>query len=68
MSNTFILDACALVALLKNEEGADAVAATYKQAGYFTDSRTSKSYLQNIACGFNCIGADFTAGWRTHYL
>ena len=32
MSNPFILDACALIALLKNEEGADVVAAIYQQA------------------------------------
>lgn len=32
MSNNFVLDACALVALLKNEEGADVVDAIYKQA------------------------------------
>ena len=32
MSKAFVLDACALVALLKNEEGADVVAAVYKQA------------------------------------
>jgi len=30
--NVFVLDACALVALLKNENGADKVAATYKKA------------------------------------
>ena len=32
MSNVFVLDACALIALLKNENGADKVAATYKKA------------------------------------
>ena len=32
MNKIFILDACALVALLKNETGADVVAAAYKQA------------------------------------
>ena len=32
MSNTFVLDASALVALLKNEDGADKVAAVYTQA------------------------------------
>lgn len=32
MNNVFVLDACALIALLKNEEGADKVAAVYKQA------------------------------------
>ena len=32
MSKIFILDACALVALLKNEDGADVVADAYKQA------------------------------------
>ena len=32
MSKVFVLDACALVALLKNENGADVVAAAYKQA------------------------------------
>lgn len=32
MSKIFVLDACALVALLKNERGADVVAAAYKQA------------------------------------
>ena len=32
MSKIFILDACALVALLKNETGADVVTIAYKQA------------------------------------
>ena len=32
MSDTFVLDACTLVALLKNENGADKVAAAYKKA------------------------------------
>ncbi|MCL2147295.1 MAG: PIN domain-containing protein [Synergistaceae bacterium] len=32
MSKIFVLDACALVALLKNETGADVVASAYKQA------------------------------------
>ena len=32
MSNVFVLDACALIALLKNENGADKVAATYNKA------------------------------------
>ena len=32
MGNFYILDACALVALLKNENGADVVAAAYKKA------------------------------------
>ena len=32
MSKKFVLDACALIALLKNEDGADKVAAVYKQA------------------------------------
>ena len=32
MSKVYVLDACALIALLKNEEGADVVAAVYKQA------------------------------------
>ena len=32
MSKIFVLDACALIAILKNEDGADNVAAAYKQA------------------------------------
>jgi len=32
VSKVFVLDACALVALLKNENGADNVAAAYKKA------------------------------------
>jgi PIN domain nuclease of toxin-antitoxin system len=32
MSDIFVLDACALVALLKNEKGADNVATVYKKA------------------------------------
>jgi len=32
MSKVLVLDACALVALLKNENGADLVAAAYKEA------------------------------------
>ena len=32
MSQVFVLDACALVALLKNEKGADVVAAAYQKA------------------------------------
>jgi len=32
VSKTFVLDACALIAILKNEDGADKVAAAYKQA------------------------------------
>ena len=32
MSNIFVLDACALVALLRNEKGADKVAAVYDKA------------------------------------
>jgi len=32
MSKVLVLDACALVALLKNENGADVVAAAYKEA------------------------------------
>ena len=32
MSKIYVLDACAMVALLKNESGADAVADAYKQA------------------------------------
>ena len=32
MSKIFVLDACALVALLKDESGADSVAAVYKKA------------------------------------
>ncbi|MCL2153316.1 MAG: PIN domain-containing protein [Oscillospiraceae bacterium] len=32
MSKTFVLDACALIAILKNEDGADKVAVAYKQA------------------------------------
>jgi len=32
LSKIFVLDACALVALLKNETGADVVASAYKQA------------------------------------
>jgi len=32
MSDLYVLDACALVALLKNENGADNVAVAYKQA------------------------------------
>jgi len=32
MSKVFVLDACALIALLKNEAGADVVAAAYKQS------------------------------------
>ena len=32
MSKIFVLDACAMVALLKNENGADVVAAAYGQA------------------------------------
>jgi predicted nucleic acid-binding protein len=32
MSSIFVLDACALVALLKNENGADQVAVIYKKA------------------------------------
>ena len=32
MSKIFVLDACALIAILKNEKGADIVAATYNKA------------------------------------
>ena len=32
MSNIFVLDACALIALLKNEQGADIMASLYKKA------------------------------------
>ena len=32
MSKTFVLDACALVALLKNENGADVADDSYNQA------------------------------------
>ena len=33
MSDIYVLDACAMVALLKNETGADVVATAYKKAG-----------------------------------
>jgi uncharacterized protein with PIN domain len=44
MSAVFVLDACALLAILKDEPGADNVAAAYAQA----DSRDAKLVMNKI--------------------
>jgi PIN domain nuclease of toxin-antitoxin system len=53
VSKIFVLDACALIALLKDEEGADMVAAIYKQAeNGETDIIINRVNLLEVFYGF----------------
>ena len=53
MSHLYVMDACAMVALLKNESGADVVASAYKKAEEgIAGIIMNRINLLEVYCGF----------------